>query len=228
VNRSSVARAVAALALLFAGLALPVFAAGPKPETEEQKVLYAIGSAMTRTTERMELTEAEVEELLKGLSDGLAGKARMEKPEEFGPLFESFVATRMEEIGKREKTAADAFLAEAAGAQGATKAENGMVFLEQAAGAGEPPKVDDIIEVHYVGSLRDGKVFDSSRERGAPETIQLANTIECWKQALPKMRPGGRALVTCPSEIAFGERGTDTVRPGAALRFEIELIKVVR
>jgi FKBP-type peptidyl-prolyl cis-trans isomerase len=227
VNRSSVARAVAALALS-AGLALPAFAAGQKPETEEQKVLYAIGSAMTRSTERLELTEAEVQELLRGLADGLAGKGRVEKPEEFGPLFESFVATRMEEVGKREKALADEFLAQSAGEKGATKAENGMVFLEQASGAGEPPKVDDIIEVHYVGSLRDGKVFDSSRDRGAPETIQLANTIECWKQALPKMKPGGRALVTCPSEIAFGERGTDNVKPGAALRFDIELIKVVR
>jgi len=229
VNRPSVVRAAVALLFLGAGLSLPVTsAAAPVPETDEQKALYAIGAAMSRSTERLELSETEIQEFLRGFSDGLAGKAELEKPEEFGPLFEAFMNQRMEEVGKREKAASAEFLTQAAGEKGATKAENGLVYLEQTPGAGEPPKPDDIVEVHYTGSLRDGKVFDSSRERGQPETIQLARTMECWKQALPKMKPGGRAIVTCPSEIAFGDRGSEMVKPGAALRFDIELIKVVR
>jgi len=229
VNRSRVVRRVALVALFGAALLLPrIGSAGPAPETEEQKALYAIGAAMSRSTGRLELTEAEIKEFLRGFSDGLAGKAELENPEEFGPAFEAFMNQRMEEVGAREKAAAETFLAEAAAAEGATRSETGLIFLEQNAGEGDPPKVDEVVEVHYIGTLRDGTVFDSSRERGEPDTIQLARTVECWKQALPQMRPGGRALVTCPAGLAFGDRGTDSVKPGAALRFDIELIKVVR
>ena len=225
--RSVAVRTLAVLALLVSGVALPrTSTAAAKPETEEQKTLYAIGAAMSRSTERLELSEAEIKDLLRGLSDGLAGR-ELEKPEEFGPEFEAFMNQRMDEVAKREKEASTEFLTQAATEKGATKAESGLVYREEKAGTGDSPKPDDMVEVHYTGTLRDGKVFDSSRERGATETIQLARTMECWKQALPKMKPGGRAIVTCPSDIAFGDRGTEMVKPGAVLRFDIELIKVV-
>jgi len=227
-SRSVVVRTLAVVALIASGVALPrTGTAAAKPETEDQKTLYAIGAAMSRSTERLELTEDEVKELLRGLQDGLSGK-ELGNPEEFGPEFEAFMNTRMEEVSKREKAASTEFLEKAAAEQGATKEASGLVYLEQTAGKGDSPKPDDMVEVHYTGTLRDGTVFDSSRERGATETIQLARTMECWKQAVPKMKPGGRAIVTCPADIAFGDRGSEMVKPGAALRFDIELVKVVK
>jgi FKBP-type peptidyl-prolyl cis-trans isomerase FkpA/FKBP-type peptidyl-prolyl cis-trans isomerase FklB len=85
------------------------------------------------------------------------------------------------------------------------------------------------VRVHYEGTLPDGTVFDSSRERGEPATFPMRGLIACWTEALQAMRVGGRSRVVCPPELAYGERGAPPViRPGATLVFDIELLAIVR
>jgi FKBP-type peptidyl-prolyl cis-trans isomerase FkpA len=83
------------------------------------------------------------------------------------------------------------------------------------------------VKVHYHGTLRDGKVFDSSVQRGQPAVFGLTGVIPCWTEGLQKMKVGGKAKLTCPSEIAYGERGhPPTIPGGAVLTFEVELIDI--
>ncbi len=83
------------------------------------------------------------------------------------------------------------------------------------------------MKVHYHGTLRDGKVFDSSVERKQPATFGLTGVIPCWTEGLQKMKVGGKAKLTCPSEIAYGERGhPPTIPGGAVLTFKVELIDI--
>ncbi len=96
-------------------------------------------------------------------------------------------------------------------------------------GTGKAPKATDTVKVHYKGTLRDGKVFDSSIDRGKPATFALNRVIPCWTEALQKMSVGGKSKIVCPSKIAYGDRGAPPViSPGAALTFEIELIEIVK
>ena len=86
----------------------------------------------------------------------------------------------------------------------------------------------DTVTVHYTGTLRDGSVFDSSRDRGEPANFALNRVIPCWTEALQRMKVGGTATIVCPSDIAYGDRGAPggKIKPGAALKFEVELISI--
>jgi FKBP-type peptidyl-prolyl cis-trans isomerase FkpA len=85
--------------------------------------------------------------------------------------------------------------------------------------------------VNYTGTRRDGTVFDSSIERGEPADFPLARMIPCWTEGLQLMKPGGKALLTCPADLAYGDEGLppgsgEMIPPGSALRFDVELISV--
>ena len=83
------------------------------------------------------------------------------------------------------------------------------------------------MKVHYHGTLRDGTVFDSSVERGEPATFPLDRVIPCWTEAMQKLPVGSKAVITCPSDIAYGDRGNPRIPPGSTLAFEVELIEIV-
>ena len=129
--------------------------------------------------------------------------------------------------------APSAFAAAAAKEAGAVVTASGLVFRSTAPGAGDSPTASDNVKVHYRGTLLDGKdagkEFDSSFKRGEPATFPLNRVIPCWTEGVQRMRPGGKAVLTCPPEIAYGARGAGgVIPPNATLRFEIELISVVK
>ena len=103
---------------------------------------------------------------------------------------------------------------------------SGLVFQSLSPGQGTTPKVSDSIQVHYRGTLIDGTEFDSSFKRGQPIDFALANVIPCWTEGLQLMKVGGKAKLICPSEIAYGDRGTGNIPPGATLIFEVELLGI--
>jgi len=94
-------------------------------------------------------------------------------------------------------------------------------------GTGDSPTPASTVKAHYHGTLRDGTVFDSSVDRGEPFTSTLNKVIPCWGEAIPTMKEGGKSKITCPSNLAYGDRGAGAIPPGAALTFEVELIEVV-
>ena len=127
------------------------------------------------------------------------------------------------------QTSPSAFAVQAAKEAGAVVSASGMVFRSTQAGAGDSPAATDNVKVHYRGTLADGKEFDSSIKRGEPATFALNRVIPCWTEGLQRMRPGGKAVLTCPPEIAYGARGAGgVIPPNATLRFEVELIAVLK
>lgn len=122
------------------------------------------------------------------------------------------------------------FLASAATAKGAVLTESGLVYLSLKEGQGPSPAAIDTVRVHYRGTLTDGKEFDSSYTRGQPATFPLNRVIKCWTEGVQKMKVGGKARLSCPASIAYGERGTPggPIPPNAVLQFEVELLGIVK
>ena len=121
-------------------------------------------------------------------------------------------------------------LASAAQAQApAVTTGSGLVYESLKDGNGESPKATDTVKVHYRGTFPDGKEFDSSYKRGEPTSFPLNRVIPCWTEGVQRMKPGGKAKLTCPPAIAYGAAGAGgVIPPNATLNFEIELLSVRR
>ena len=95
-------------------------------------------------------------------------------------------------------------------------------------GSGPRPQATDIVEVHYHGTFPDGRVFDSSVERGQPARFPLNRVIACWTRGVQEIKVGGKAKLVCPPDVAYGPRGAPPrIPPNATLHFEVELLGIV-
>ena len=105
---------------------------------------------------------------------------------------------------------------------------SGLQYKVLKEGTGKTPKATDTVQVHYRGTLLDGKEFDSSIKRGEPATFPLNRVIKGWTEGVQLMKEGGKTLLYIPSKLAYGPRGTPggPIGPNETLIFEIELLQV--
>jgi FKBP-type peptidyl-prolyl cis-trans isomerase FkpA len=200
-------------------------AAGTK--SEDEKTVYAIGLMMGTNVAKFGLSPSEVEALKQGLIDAATGKKPEVELEAYGPKVQAFAQARMQKAAEEEKTKSASFLETAAKEEGAEKTASGLIYKSLTAGTGAQPAASDTVQVHYRGTLTDGKEFDSSHKRGQPAEFPLNGVIPCWTEGVQKMKVGGKAKLVCPSSIAYGDRGQPpTIPGGATLVFEVELISV--
>ncbi|MCX7247860.1 MAG: FKBP-type peptidyl-prolyl cis-trans isomerase [Burkholderiales bacterium] len=123
--------------------------------------------------------------------------------------------------------AADAVAAAAAKEAGAVVTASGLVYRSLKDGAGASPTASDKVKVHYRGTFPDGKEFDSSYKRNEAIEFPLNGVIKCWTEGVQRMKVGGKAKLTCPPSIAYGERGAGgVIPPNATLLFEVELLAI--
>jgi FKBP-type peptidyl-prolyl cis-trans isomerase FkpA len=214
-----------ALALLLVFVA-PVLAADP--QTDDQKAFYALGVGLSKQLMQLQpLTPGEVEMINAGLGDALNGKPAKADPEQFGPKIREIAQARMKVAGEAEKKKGVEFLEKASKEKGAKKTESGLVYTETTPGTGDQPKASDTVKVNYRGTLIDGTEFDSSYKRNQPATFPLSGVIKCWTEGVQLMKVGGKSKLVCPSDIAYGDRGSPpTIKPGSTLVFEVELLSI--
>ena len=118
-------------------------------------------------------------------------------------------------------------LAAAAAEPGAEVKPSGLVFRVLKPGNGASPAATDTVKVHYRGTFPDGREFDSSHKNGGPIEFPLNRVIKCWTEGVQRMKVGGKAKLTCPPTIAYGERGAgNVIPPNATLHFEVELLAI--
>jgi peptidylprolyl isomerase/FKBP-type peptidyl-prolyl cis-trans isomerase FklB len=123
-----------------------------------------------------------------------------------------------------------AFLARMTKKPGVKTLPSGLMYEVLRAGPvdGPHPRPRDEVKVHYVGSLVDGRVFDSTEETGTPAVLRLDHLVPAWMEAIPLMRPGDAWMLYVPPKLGYGERGSPPViPPNAALVFRIELLGVL-
>ncbi|MCC6455163.1 MAG: FKBP-type peptidyl-prolyl cis-trans isomerase [Caldilineaceae bacterium] len=106
---------------------------------------------------------------------------------------------------------------------------SGLQYTELRAGSGPKPQPGEIVSVHYTGTLEDGTVFDSSRERGEPISFPLGGgyVIPGWDEGIALMNQGGHSTLVIPPDLAYGAEGFGDVIPAnATLTFDVELVDI--
>ena len=129
---------------------------------------------------------------------------------------------------ERNLKAALAFLAENAKKEGVVTTDSGLQYQVLATGeeGGASPDGDDVVKVHYVGTLTNGTEFDSSVARGEPAVFPLNRVIDGWTEGVQLMSVGDKFRFFVPPELAYAERGSSSIGPNEALIFEVELLDV--
>ena len=215
---------------LFAmGLCALVFTSCTKPslKTDDDKVIYAVGFDMGSKTKKLELTPREIEILKMGIQEGTSGGESRIKTQDYIAKIGKFLGDRQKKSAQKESKKAQAFLDKAKSEKGAEITESGLIYIEKTPGTGPSPKAESTVKVHYHGTLRDNTVFDSSKDRGTPTTFPLKGVIPCWTEGVQKMKVGGKSELYCPSKLAYKSSGVGKIPPGAALKFEVELLEIV-
>ncbi len=221
------------LLLLVLCLALPLPASSGGAEagelqTKEEKIIYVIGLSLAQAVQEFELSEAEFQILLVGLSDGALGREPKISPSMWARRIDDLRSQRVGKARERMRATGDEFLSRAQEDAGAVIKPSGLIYTELEAGAGAKPNRSDQVRVHYHGTRTDGSVFDSTRDR-SPATFGLDGVIPCWTEGLQLMKVGGRSELVCPSEIAYGEQGIKgSIKPGSVLSFQVELLEIVQ
>lgn len=213
--------------LVLVGLTAVGCSKGKDPKTEEEKTFYAIGTMFGSRLTQLSMSDAEIESLASGLRDAAKGDKQKVDPMAYQQKIQDMFKSRMEKQAVDVKKKGAEFLENFVKKEGATKTASGMAYKHLKEGTGPSPKETDIVKVHYHGTLTDGTVFDSSRERGKEVSFPLNRVIRGWTEGVQLMKVGGLTKFVIPSELAYGDAGAPPkIRGGETLVFEVELIGI--
>lgn len=126
-----------------------------------------------------------------------------------------------------QRAAGETYLVENAKREGVVVLRSGLQYEVIVEGNGRSPRRRDKVTTHYHGTFIDGRVFDSSVDRGRPIEFPVSGVIKGWTEALQLMQVGDKWRLFIPPHLAYGERGASgVIGPGTTLVFEVELLKV--
>ncbi|HWM23386.1 MAG TPA: FKBP-type peptidyl-prolyl cis-trans isomerase [Chthoniobacterales bacterium] len=199
---------------------------------QKDKASYSIGHDIGSTFKKQNV-DLNLDALISGLKDALAGKEALPKEERDKVLaaFQKELIEKQTAVTKAagEKNAAEGekFLAENKKKEGVKTTESGLQYKVLKEGAGESPKATDMVVTNYKGTLLDGTEFDSSYKRNEPATFPVNRVIKGWTEALLMMKPGSKYQLFIPASLAYGERGAGRdIGPNSTLIFEVELVSI--
>lgn len=229
--------AVAALGFSSCGNTIP----SAKLNTEVDSVSYAFGvingAGFSQVTEENRVfpeTTLEFDQVLAGFiaaakQDSSVLKMTQEEANEycnkyFQAMQQKADAKRQAELAENKAKGAD-FMAENGKAEGVETLESGLQIQHLVVGKGKQPVAGETVKVNYKGMLIDGTVFDQNDGIDFP----VNGVVAGFKEGLCNMKEGGKAILTMPSNLAYGDRGAGANIPGGAtLQFEVTLLEVVK
>lgn len=198
-------------------------------ESDDDKTFYAMGFMLGGNLQRLNLSDKELQALYKGISAASKNEKSEVDMAKFQNRIQEVFKARMDKVAAKEKDSGKAFIEKFIKDEGATKTESGLAYKVIKEGTGATPGGEDVVEVHYHGTLADGTVFDSSVERGKTISFPLNRVIKGWTEGLQTMKEGGKTKFVIPADLAYGEAGAPPKIPGGAtLVFEVELFKVTK
>ncbi len=164
--------------------------------------------------------------LSSGVRNALAKTPAKLNDQQIGAIMQRYFGELQKKTNEKNLKEGQDFLEANGKKQGVTTLPDGLQYKIIREGTGAKPQKGNDVEVVYHGTLIDGTVFDSAKERGEPVTFPVDGVIPGFSEALMLMSEGSLWEVYIPAELAYGERATGGIKPNSVLIFEIDLLKV--
>ena len=204
-----------------------------KLETTEQIASYGIGRQMGDHIATQSFEGVELEAVIAGIRQSFAGEALSVEGEKIQEAFNEIQArmqAQAEEAAKQAAAEGQQYLDKNAQREEVFVTDSGLQYEILAAGeeGGVSPTRESTVRTHYHGTFPDGKVFDSSYDRGQPAEFPVGGVIAGWTEALQLMTKGAKWRLTVPYQLAYGEQGSPGgIPPFATLVFDVELLDIL-
>ena len=194
-------------------------------------ISYIIGADIAHSFAKNSL-ELNTEMVFKGFADAQSKTDTIFTQEQIGAIMMAWQqemsakkqACSAQEISKNAKIGEE-FLAANKQKEGVIELPSGLQYKVIKEGTGDSPDDNDMVSVHYTGTLIDGTVFDSSRESGEPIEFPVNGVIAGWTEALKLMKPGSQYMLYIPAKLAYGDKKTGPIPEGSTLIFDVELLE---
>ncbi|MCE1197765.1 MAG: FKBP-type peptidyl-prolyl cis-trans isomerase [Marinilabiliales bacterium] len=203
-----------------------------KLKTAADSAAYAIGIDLGHNIKK-NLPEApggkdlNLEIILQAFSTVMKGDSGMIPSAKAGAITQAYFMKAQSMDGLKNKEAGKKFLEENGKKKGVVTTASGLQYEILKEGNGPKPTAENTVKVHYHGTTIDGKVFDSSVNRGEPVTFGLGQVIKGWTEALQLMPVGSKWKIYIPSELGYGEQSAGpNIKPNSVLIFEVELLGI--
>lgn len=201
------------------------------PPSSPQDVSYSFGAVLGKRM-RTDIPGLDVAAFVQGFSAAAAEQPTRLTDEQMLAVISSFQRDmQQKQLGKIQQLAADnqkaeaEFLAANQKKEGVVTLLSGLQYQILVEGVGPQAGPSDVVTLHYTGTLRNGKVFDSSRN-GAPVDVSVSAAIPGWTEALQLMPQGSKWQLFIPSKLAYGTNGNRQIGPNELLVYEIEVLAV--
>ncbi|MBN9380045.1 MAG: FKBP-type peptidyl-prolyl cis-trans isomerase [Chitinophagaceae bacterium] len=198
-------------------------------KTTQDSLSYAIGLSVANFYKQQNITNINTSLVVKAINDvNKKGKVLLDE-QQANQCIVNYMQKAKAEKAAGNKKQGEEFLAANKTKPGVITTASGLQYLVLKEGTGPKPGSADKVKVHYHGTLIDGRVFDSSVDRGQPIELSVGGVIPGWTEALQLMSVGSKWKLFIPSNLAYGDQQAGAlIAPGSTLIFDVELLDIVK
>jgi FKBP-type peptidyl-prolyl cis-trans isomerase FklB len=196
-------------------------------KNEIDSISYGMGMAIGMNFKSLGMNEFNEKLFMQAMNEIVSGKETILKMEQTQQLLNAYFTKLQSKKGAANIAAGRKFLEENKTKPGVVTLPSGLQYIVVKDGVGVSPTINDKVTCHYHGTLINGKVFDSSVDRGQPIQFAVNGVIAGWTEALQLMKPGSKWKLFIPSELAYGDQQkSQDIEANSVLIFDVELISV--
>jgi len=189
-------------------------------------VSYSLGIVLGTSIHQAGIKDFDEKLFMQGIRDVNSGDQQGLTAEQANMILNGYLTQLSEKKAVLNLVEGQKFLAENAQKEGIVTLPSGLQYKVVKEGEGASPADTSMVTVHYTGTFIDGKVFDSSIERGEPVQFPVNGVIPGWTEALQLMKPGANWMLYIPSQLGYGENSPRGIEPNSVLIFDVQLISV--
>jgi FKBP-type peptidyl-prolyl cis-trans isomerase FklB len=198
-------------------------------KSTQDSLSYAIGLSVANFYKQQNITNINTALVMRAINDVTKGNKQALDEQLANQTIVNFMQKAKADKASVAKKQGLDFLAANKNKPGVVSTASGLQYLVMKTGAGPKPALTDMVRVHYHGTLIDGRVFDSSVDRGQPIELSVNGVIPGWTEALQLMPVGSKWKLFIPSNLAYGDQQAGPmIAPGSTLVFEVELLDIVK